>query len=513
MLPTNPQALTATDRAVLDNLKQQGEQIDRQTKVLETLVDKVTRQMRSDEKLEKNDKKNQIKGDTKVKDVPGILFDKFSDGLNDFISNGFNKIKDKFKDEKSKPAEKNKESSAKDKTSKDETDILKSLLNNMVTTSKYQEQMLEHTKAIQDIADKTFVSINDLKDNLQNIEQPENNTTPKSNENIPEKKENNNKVKPNKEKQTPALFLPKENLQANNEVGASDKKLPDSIGAAVGKSLKPQLDVLGTTFKTSLAEGFNQLDESISNLKGIDLPKVIPTPPTVPPATTTPGPVAAAATTASPLLAAGVVTGVAVGGAALSYGAANYLRKLDDQSLETLTNSGGGDDTAFASAIQLQARKNEEKINNPEQADIRKIDNAIDYKNRPQKTGTNGGPMVGRGGGTRLKQQADQKSLENIKTEEATKEAIIKSKTDSKTLNTVTQKKAEKTSLMKEVTDQKTELASDASKASPPVIINNTNNNVADSGSSMSFASARSTDPNDSVRDYKRNNARLFDAA
>jgi LysM repeat protein len=106
MLPTNPQALTATDRAVLDNLKQQGEQIDRQTKVLETLVDKVTRQMRSDEKLEKNDKKNQVKGDTAVKDIPGMAFDKLSDSLNDFIVKRFNSIKDKFKEEKSKPAEK-----------------------------------------------------------------------------------------------------------------------------------------------------------------------------------------------------------------------------------------------------------------------------------------------------------------------------------------------------------------------------------------------------------------------
>ena len=108
MLPTNAQSLNAADRAVLENLKQQGEQIDRQTKVLETLVDKVTRQMRSDDRLEKSGKKdkNKLEGDTKVNDIPGVLFDKFSDKLNDFISYSSNAIKDKFKDEKSKPAEK-----------------------------------------------------------------------------------------------------------------------------------------------------------------------------------------------------------------------------------------------------------------------------------------------------------------------------------------------------------------------------------------------------------------------
>jgi predicted site-specific integrase-resolvase len=119
MLPTNPQSLNAADRAVLDNLKQQGEQIDRQTKVLETLIDRVTRQMRSDEKLEKIDKKNQIKGDTAVKDIPGMAFDKISDKFNDFIVNRFNSIKDKFKAEKSKPVEKQ-ESAKKEKEPKEE---------------------------------------------------------------------------------------------------------------------------------------------------------------------------------------------------------------------------------------------------------------------------------------------------------------------------------------------------------------------------------------------------------
>jgi hypothetical protein len=120
MLPTNPQSLTAADRSVLESLKQQGEQIDRQSKVLETLVDRVTRQMRSDEKLEKSDQKqkNQFKGDTKVNAIPGMAFDKISDKFNDFIVNRFGSIKDKFKAEKSKPVEKQ-ESAKKEKATGD----------------------------------------------------------------------------------------------------------------------------------------------------------------------------------------------------------------------------------------------------------------------------------------------------------------------------------------------------------------------------------------------------------
>lgn len=517
MLPTNPQSLTAADRTVLDNLKQQGDQIDRQTKVLETLIDKVTRQMRSDERLEKGSKKDkaEFKSDTRVKDVPGILFDKFSDKLNDSIYKSFTSVKDIFKGNKAKPIDKSKEAPLKDKDKKlkDEDDVLKNILNNMVSASKYQEQMLEHTKAIQAIADKTFVSINDLKDNLQNAEQPENNITPKLNENIPEKKENN-KVKPTKEKQTPALFLPKDKIEANNEINFNDKKLPDSIGAAVGKSLKPQLDVLGKTFKTSLAEGFSQLDDSILNLKGIGLPSVIPTPPIVAPAAAALPTAAAAGTAAgSALGAAGVVGGVVAGGAALSYGATKYLSKLDNQSLETLSNSGGGDDTAIASAIQLQGNKGEERkaerIQNPTQSQIREIDNALAKKEKPDKLGFGPGmkaPVTAEDYKKIAAQKLQKNTLEIPETPLKTNDALNAAQP------AVTQRKRESSSLMKEVTDQRAELLSE-NKSSTPVIINNTNNSVSESGSSVGFASARSTDPNDSVRDYKRNNARLFDAA
>jgi hypothetical protein len=514
MLPTNAQSLNAADRAVLENLKQQGEQIDRQTKVLETLVDKVTRQMRSDDRLEKSGKKdkNKLEGDTKVNDIPGVLFDKFSDKLNDFISYSSNAIKDKFKDEKSKPAEKQ-ETAKKEKEQTDDLDVLKSILENMVSSSKYQEQMLEHTKTMQAIADKTFVSINDLKDNLQNIEQPEiANTTEKINESNPDKKENTaNKIKSNKEKQIPALFKSKEASETTTEgIGLTGEKIPDSIGVSVGKNLKPQFDVLGKTLKDALSDGFYNLQTAIESLNLNKLPIPVPPVPPGPPV----APVAAA-TAASPLLAAGALGTVAVGGAALTYGAANYLSKLDNDSLETLSNSGGGDDTAMAAAIQLQGNKGEERkaerIQNPTQSQIRELDNAIAKKEKPDKLGFGPGmkaPVTAEDYKKIAAQKLQKNTLENVETQDA----ASKASNALNPTNNITPKKTDKTSLMKEVTDEKTSLASDANKSSAPIIVNNTNNNVSGESSSANYASATPRNQSTAVNDYLRGNGRLMDS-
>ena len=533
MLPTNPQSLTAADRSVLDNLKQQGEQINRQTRVLETLIDKVTRQMRSDERLEKGSKKDkaEIKGDTRVKDVPGIVFDKFSDSLNEFI-------KDMFKENKAKPIDKSKEPSLnnKDKTSKDEKDVLKNILNNMVTTSKYQEQMLEHTKALQTIADKTFVSINDLKDNLQNAEQPENNTTIEDTEKPKEDKKEKNvkKLKVETEKFKPMLAASNDTAfaAANDEPTISAKKLPDSIGVSVGKNLKPQFDVLGKIFKDSLQEGFDQLDESISNLKGIGLPSLIPTPSKIPSPVATAG--AATATAASTAAAAAATTGLkstagkVLKGAGIlgaGYALGEQVYGISDEEQATL-------DAAKEKKKAKEDRTAAAKLD-PRRTDIDNImANAESERNAADKK-TGGRYTEGR-----LQRRADkidpnalkwaQKYYNDPNMQDPDYLSLPKNKeildyleknqnyisnNPDFNLKNVKPKKTDKTSLMQDVTDQNRALTSNTNKDGAPVIINNTNNNVADSGSSISFASARPRTTSTSVNDYFRHNARLFDAA
>jgi len=510
MLPTNPQSLTAADRSVLENLKQQGEQIDRQSKVLETLVDRVTRQMRSNEKLEKIDQKekNQIKGDTKVSDIPGMAFDKISDKFNDFIVNRFSSIKDKFNEEKSKPIDKSREPSLKDKKPKDENGVLKDILSNMVTTSKYQEQMLEHTKALQSIADKTFVSINNLTDNLKNIEQPENNITEKTNEIIPEKKENN-KVKTNKEKQTPALFLPKEKLETDNEISFSGNKVPDQIGVSVGKSLKPQFDILGKIFKDSLREGFDLLNNSISNLDSPGLPPIIPTPLS----TVAKNAAAGGAAGAAASRAAGIAKRVLKAGGALSLATyssdAGHTQEEEDALLEE------------ARQKEFVPESPDKKIGlreeTPSQAQVRAIDNKIDEiakKEQPKKLGFGPGMKAPITAEDYKKIALDNKiDKPNItaKPEKLGFGPGMKAPITAEDYKKIAAQKLQSSSLMKEVTDQRAELVSE-NKSSAPIIVNNTTNAVSESDSSANFSSATPRNQSTAVNDYFRNNGRLHDS-
>ena len=99
MLPTNPQSMSTAEKSILENLREQGAQIDRQARVMEKLVDRIARMMTAEERVEKKTKKkdNKIEGDTKIKDVPGLLIDKLADKLDDSITKQFLKIKDSFK--------------------------------------------------------------------------------------------------------------------------------------------------------------------------------------------------------------------------------------------------------------------------------------------------------------------------------------------------------------------------------------------------------------------------------
>ena len=247
MLPTNPQSMSTADKSILENLREQGAQIDRQTRVMEKLVDRIARMMTAEEKIEKKNKRNdrEIKGDTKIKDVPGLLIDKLADKLDDSITKQFLKIKDSFKKEKQEPIDRSKEPALtekeKEKKSKDETDTLRTILNSMVSNSKYQEQMTENSKALQSIADKTLTNVDNLNDNLKNIEQPDANTTEKENKT----EEKNNK---------------KEGKLNNNQ------KLAIAIGASIAAALKPQFDTLGKTLKEALERGFAELVSAIDNM-------------------------------------------------------------------------------------------------------------------------------------------------------------------------------------------------------------------------------------------------------
>jgi hypothetical protein len=237
--------MSPAEKSILESLKNQGEQIDRQARVMEKLVDKIARIMTSEEKMQKKTKKedHKIEGDTRIKDVPGLLIDKLVDKLDDSITKQFIKIKDNFKKEKQGPVDKSQEPSLakKEKKPKDENDTLRAILNGMISNSKYQEQMLENSKSLQSIADKTLSNVSNLNDNLNNIEQPEANN----------QKEKKSEQQNNKESKIP-----------NNQ------KLAISIGESIGTALKPQFDKLGKTFKDELEVGIAQMVTAIDGISG-----------------------------------------------------------------------------------------------------------------------------------------------------------------------------------------------------------------------------------------------------
>jgi hypothetical protein len=49
--------MSTADKSILENLREQGAQIDRQTRVMEKLVDRIARMMTAEERVEKKTKK------------------------------------------------------------------------------------------------------------------------------------------------------------------------------------------------------------------------------------------------------------------------------------------------------------------------------------------------------------------------------------------------------------------------------------------------------------------------
>jgi hypothetical protein len=281
---------------------------------------------------------------------------------------------------------------------------------------------------------------------------------------------------------------------------------------------------LGKIFKDSLSDGFDQLDDSISNLKGIGLPSLIPTPGGAGLKPGGPGGKLDKATK----VAAGTTAAATAASSGLKGNAGKVLQGAAKVSLPLLfLNEVLG--TSDEELATLDAAKEKRKGT---QAQVRAIDNKIESAESERNIADkNAGGRYTEG---RLERRADKIKPEYLKWAQKfyndpnlqdpdylslpENKGILDLLEERQQLNIkpemekVTPRKRESTSLMKAVTDERAELSTN-NKASAPVIINNTNNNVADSGSSMGFASARPTDPNDSVRDYKRNNARLYDSA
>ena len=263
-LPTNPQAMSASERLILETLHQQGETLSYQTKVLQGLTNQLTRQRRNDEKVSKKQtpsprvERNKKSSDDyleKFKDYSAEVFGKAMGDIREYFASQMKTEKPTFSkmSEAAEPAD-TKNEKAKDKKSKntEDKDIIKNILQSMVVTNKYQEQLTENLKSLKTLSDKTLTSVSLIQDDINIIKT--------SNDSDNDTKINEKLISENPNKRTP---LNKKTV--NNEDPLDIVKFSKAIGLEVSSRLIPSFDKLGQTFTDNIEYAVNTLSEILNN--------------------------------------------------------------------------------------------------------------------------------------------------------------------------------------------------------------------------------------------------------
>jgi len=255
-LPTNPQAMSASERLILETLHQQGETLSYQTKVLQSLTNQLTRQRRNEEKVSKKQKpspmvdKNKRNSDDyleKFKDYSAEIFGKAMGDIREYFTT-------QTKNEKPKTPAMSESSGPKNKKSKntEDKDVLKNILQSMVVTTKYQEQLTENLKSLKILSDKTLTSVSLMQDDI--------NTIKTSNESDSDIKINEKPISGNQNKRTP---LNTKTVKNNDTLDIV--KFSKAIGLEVSSRLIPPLDKLGKTFTDNIEYAVETLSEILNN--------------------------------------------------------------------------------------------------------------------------------------------------------------------------------------------------------------------------------------------------------
>lgn len=263
-LPTNPQAMSASERLILETLYQQGETLSYQTKVLQSLTNQITRQRRNDEKVSKKQnpspmvERNKKSSDDyleKFKDYSAEVFGKAMGDIREYFASQMKTEKPTFlkTSEAAGPAD-TKNEKAKDKKSKntEDKDVIKNILQSMVVTNKYQEQLTENLKSLKILSDKTLTSVSLIQDDINTIKTSNNseNDTIINEKNISE----------NSNKRTPVNAKTVKNNDPLDIV-----KFSKVIGLEVSSRLIPSVDKLGKTFTDGIEYAVNTLSEILNN--------------------------------------------------------------------------------------------------------------------------------------------------------------------------------------------------------------------------------------------------------
>jgi hypothetical protein len=191
----------------------------------------------------------------KFKDYSAEVFGKAMGDIREYFANQMKTEKPTFSkmSEATQPTD-TKNEKAKDKKSKntEDKDIIKNILQSMVVTNKYQEQLTENLKSLKTLSDKTLTSVSLIQDDINIIKT--------SNDSDNDIKINEKLVSENPNKRTP---LNKKTV--NNENLLDIVKFSKAIGLEVSSRLIPSFDKLGQTFTDNIEYAVNTLSEILNN--------------------------------------------------------------------------------------------------------------------------------------------------------------------------------------------------------------------------------------------------------
>lgn len=268
MLPINTQAQANADKIILDTLQRQGEELSRQSKTLEKLVNELFKQTRSNDKIRAN-AKAQASTDGQEQ---GFFEKPMADLMKDlrnmfkFESGG----KEMFKFESGGKKKQAKGSSSTDNTTKEtnktngeDQEVLKNILDKFVQMSDFQKQMTAHTETLKMISDITKTNIAIMKDDFAFVK--------KSYEDGERDKDRELLAEQIAEKLGVAKELEDNPIDPNNnepQAKEDQQSLSNKIGKAVAENISKGFGTLLTTqdFKTVTEKQTDRIVEALQEI-------------------------------------------------------------------------------------------------------------------------------------------------------------------------------------------------------------------------------------------------------
>lgn len=268
MLPINTQAQANADKLILDTLQRQGEELSKQSKTLEKLVNELFKQTRSNDKVRSNAKSQASTDGQEQGFFEKPMADLMKDLRNMFKFESGGKGGEMFKFESGGKKKQSKgstddTSNEKGKTKGEDQEILKDILDKFVQMSDFQKQMTAHTETLKMISDITKTNIAIMKDDFAFVK--------KSYEDGERDKDRELLAEQIAEKLGVAKELEDNPIDPNNnepQAKEDQQSLSNKMGKAVAENISKGFGTLLTTqdFKTVTEKQTDRVVEALQEI-------------------------------------------------------------------------------------------------------------------------------------------------------------------------------------------------------------------------------------------------------